>query len=334
MVGIISYGCYVPRYRISSGELKKVWNKSSAGVKEKSVPYRDEDTITLALSAAKNSLSSGLEIARIKSLYFASVSSPFIEKQISTLLLSMLGLDEQSKNVDLGGSARAGSFALEEATNHCQLNPNDLSMVVTADSLLSRPGSNLEGSFGAGGTSWIIGNLEPIAVFEGFTSFSSEISERWRPVDGEYHAGDDRFVRQFGIIKTMKNAIKQLTNQVNREVNDYDHVIFQQNDGRIPIQIAKSVKLDLKKLEVGNIVQYFGDIGVSSVLMGLAKVLDNAEPDQTILCASWGSGGTHAFSLKTTSAIQNGRAKPAVDHFIKNKALISYPTYLQYLGLI
>ncbi|MHC1591452.1 MAG: hydroxymethylglutaryl-CoA synthase [Candidatus Helarchaeales archaeon] len=334
MVGIMSYGVYVPRYRISSSELKNVWNKSASGVKEKSVPYRDEDTITLALAAARNSLNSRSDVQDINALYFASVSSPFIEKQVSTLLVSMLGLNEKTRNGDVGGSARAGVVALESAANHCTIKERNAALVITSDVLMAKPGSNLEGAFGAGATSWVIGNKDPIAIIEGFSSYSSEISERWRHVNDDYHSGDDRFVRQFGIIKTMKAALLDLAETVNRELNDFDHVVLQQNDGRIPLQIAKSMKLDRNKLKNGNMVEYFGDLGVSSVFMGLASILDIAIEGQTILCASWGSGGTHAFSLKVTSAIESERASPPVEYFVNNKELISYPTYLQYLGVI
>lgn len=334
MVGITSYGCYVPKFRIASNELKNVWNKSISGITEKSVPYSDEDTITMAVNAAKNMLTPDINIDLIKSLYVATVSSPFIEKQASTLLNSILGLDEFSKNIDLTGSARAGGYALESAVNDVLLNEGSTSLVLTTDALIAKPGTNSEGAFGAGATAWLIGKDNFIATIEGFSSHSSEISERWRTVKGDYQEGDARFVRQHGITKTMKGAISQLLKKLNRSVNDYDHVIIQQSDGRLPLQVAKVMKLDRGKLESGNIVKYFGDLGVSSVFMGLASVLDVAEPDQTILCAIWGSGGTHAFSLKTTTELNKRRSKPSVEYFVKEKELIDYPTYLKYLGFI
>jgi hydroxymethylglutaryl-CoA synthase len=62
MVGIITYGVYIPRYRIKVEEIAKVWGANASditgglGVFEKSVPDLDEDTATIAVEAARNAL--------------------------------------------------------------------------------------------------------------------------------------------------------------------------------------------------------------------------------------------------------------------------------------
>ena len=55
--GIVSYGAYVPRYRITPEEIGKVWGTDGVGmgqglnVHRKSVPAPDEDTITISTEA-------------------------------------------------------------------------------------------------------------------------------------------------------------------------------------------------------------------------------------------------------------------------------------------
>ena len=62
MVGIITYGVYIPRYRIKVEEIARVWGANAKditgglGVFEKSVPDLDEDTATIAVEAARNAL--------------------------------------------------------------------------------------------------------------------------------------------------------------------------------------------------------------------------------------------------------------------------------------
>jgi hypothetical protein len=62
MVGILTYGAYIPRYRIKVEEIAKVWGANAAeisgglGVFEKSVPDLDEDAATIAVEAARNAL--------------------------------------------------------------------------------------------------------------------------------------------------------------------------------------------------------------------------------------------------------------------------------------
>ena len=60
MVGIITYGVYIPRFRIRVDEIARVWGANAdeitggLGVYEKSVPDLDEDTATIAVEAARS----------------------------------------------------------------------------------------------------------------------------------------------------------------------------------------------------------------------------------------------------------------------------------------
>jgi len=58
-IGIVSYGAYVPRYRIKIEEIARLWGDDAEALKnglmvyEKSVPDVDEDTATIAVEAAR-----------------------------------------------------------------------------------------------------------------------------------------------------------------------------------------------------------------------------------------------------------------------------------------
>ncbi|HQN30044.1 MAG TPA: hydroxymethylglutaryl-CoA synthase, partial [Methanothrix soehngenii] len=59
--GIVSYGVYIPRFRIRADEIARVWGGGddislSLRVFEKSVPDLDEDAVTIAVEAARNAL--------------------------------------------------------------------------------------------------------------------------------------------------------------------------------------------------------------------------------------------------------------------------------------
>lgn len=88
MVGIVNCGAYVPYYRINRDEIAKVWGKGSVGG-ERSVANFDEDSITMAVAA-------GLDCVRdvnrfdVDGLYFASTTSPYKEKQASSLIAAAL----------------------------------------------------------------------------------------------------------------------------------------------------------------------------------------------------------------------------------------------------
>ncbi len=62
MAGIVGYGAFVPRNRITSEEIANQWGKNAESIKrgllleEKSVPGLDEDTITISVAAGRSAL--------------------------------------------------------------------------------------------------------------------------------------------------------------------------------------------------------------------------------------------------------------------------------------
>ena len=81
MVGITSYGAYVPIYRLSRDEIAKAWEVASRGG-EKAVANFDEDSITMAVAASKDCIK-GIPPETIDGFYLASTTLPYIEKQSS-----------------------------------------------------------------------------------------------------------------------------------------------------------------------------------------------------------------------------------------------------------
>jgi 3-hydroxy-3-methylglutaryl CoA synthase len=73
MAGIISYGAYIPLWRLSRDAIAEAWESASTG-DERSVANNDEDTITMATEAAIDCLT-GLKREEIDGLYFASTTS-------------------------------------------------------------------------------------------------------------------------------------------------------------------------------------------------------------------------------------------------------------------
>ena len=80
MVGITSYGAYIPRYRMNRKVIFSImgwFNSATAGVArgEKAVANYDEDGITMAVAAARDCLN-GINREEIGGLYFARLLFP------------------------------------------------------------------------------------------------------------------------------------------------------------------------------------------------------------------------------------------------------------------
>ena len=82
-IGIVSYGFYVPSYRITPHEIAKVWGadgesiSKGLNIKSKSVPAPDEDVTTISVEAARMALKRcDVDPADIGAIYIGSESHP------------------------------------------------------------------------------------------------------------------------------------------------------------------------------------------------------------------------------------------------------------------
>ena len=98
MVGIITYGVYIPRYRIKVEEIARVWNANAAdisgglGVFEKSVPDLDEDAATIAVEAARNALlRRKINPKDIGAVFVGSESHPYAVKPTACTVGEAIG---------------------------------------------------------------------------------------------------------------------------------------------------------------------------------------------------------------------------------------------------
>ena len=91
--GIVSYGIYIPQFRIKVDEIANTWGKKgkeisrSLGVVEKSVPNIDEDTVTIGIEAAQNALSrSGINPENLEVCFVGSESHPYAVNPTATII--------------------------------------------------------------------------------------------------------------------------------------------------------------------------------------------------------------------------------------------------------
>ena len=112
MVGICSYGGYVPRYRLNRGLIYAAMGWMSPGnianaQGEKAVANFDEDTITMAVAAGIDALK-GTERSGVDGVYFASTTMPYKERLNSGIVTAALGMNDQVRAADFSGGIKSG----------------------------------------------------------------------------------------------------------------------------------------------------------------------------------------------------------------------------------
>jgi len=115
MIGITSYGAYIPWHRLDRQEFLRAWG-GFAIPGERSVAYFDEDSVTMAVEAAIDCLK-GKDPQKVGGLYFATTTSPYKEKQCSPLMSLPLNLRRDIRTADITSSMRAGATAMSLAAD-------------------------------------------------------------------------------------------------------------------------------------------------------------------------------------------------------------------------
>src|SRR5437762_7606894 len=110
MSGITSFGAYIPFYRLAHKEIARAWG-GRAGEGERAVANVDEDSITLAVEAVRDLLA-GREGKEVDGLMFASTTSPYKEKQASSLIATVVDLRHDVRTADYTNSLRSATTAI------------------------------------------------------------------------------------------------------------------------------------------------------------------------------------------------------------------------------
>ncbi|NQT48240.1 MAG: hydroxymethylglutaryl-CoA synthase family protein [Chloroflexi bacterium] len=115
MVGIVSYGAYIPMYRLGRETLASVWGKSQ-GRGEKAIANADEDTITMAIEAVIDCLTD-IDRRVVDGILLASTTTPYKEKQSASIVRAAADLREDVTSMDITNSLRSCSNAFSMAMN-------------------------------------------------------------------------------------------------------------------------------------------------------------------------------------------------------------------------
>lgn len=339
-IGIKGYGVYVPPYRIKVEEIVQTWVNSNPvflhqmkNLKERAVCGFDEDVISMAVEASKTALEmSTIDPNDIGAIFFGSCTSPYAMKPASTIVLEALGSPNNSYVGDVQFSGKSGTLAVQIglALVGQKLVKNALAIGSDNLGIHTEPSDSFEYPASAGAGAFVLGDEDLIAEIEGFTTYNSDTPDVYR-LDGDRYltrGGDAMVEAEVGLPLHVTNTVTSLLEKMGRKPKDFDYAVFHQTYGASPFVIGRSLGFEDSQVAPSLISDELGDTGASSVLVGLAKVLDQAKPGESILVASYGSGaGSDAFSIKVVDGISAVSRSLKVIDLIKAKTYINYATY-------
>ena len=343
-VGIVSYGAYIPRYRISPKEIGRVWGADGEGMGKnlmifsKSVPSPDEDVITISVAAARNMMKrTDVNPKDIGALYVGSESHPYAVKPTGTIVSEAIEAAPEITVADYEFACKAGTAAIQTCMGLVGSGMVKYGVAIGADTSQGAPGDALEYSASAGGAAFLIGSEKIIAKLNLTYSYTTDTPDFWRREGQPYPSHGGRFTGEPAYFKHMTACALGTLKKAGTKPTDYAYAVFHQPNGKFPSRVAKQLGFTDEQIKTGLLTPYIGNTYSGAVPLGLSAVLDEAKPGDRIFAVAYGSGaGCDGFDITVTNEITNYKREnaPSVKMMIENNRFIDYATYAKYRGKI
>jgi hydroxymethylglutaryl-CoA synthase len=346
MVGIISYGVYIPRFRIKVAEIARVWGANAdditggLGVRSKSVPDLDEDTATIAVEAARSALARRvIDPACIGAVYVGSESHPYAVKPTACTVGEAIGATPCMTAADFEFACKAGTAGIQTCMGMAKSGMITCGIAIGADVAQGAPSDAVEFTAAAGGAAFVIGNDDPIAIIHHTCSYTTDTPDFWRREGQDYPRHGGRFTGDPGYFRHIEGAVRLMFEQTSKSARDYEYAVFHQPNAKFPQRVAKTLQFTPEQIKPGLVVSRLGNTYSGSSMIGLAATLDVAQPGDRIFVASFGSGaGSDAFDIEVTDAIASGvfcrDAAPTVEELLADPVYLDYAQYARHKGKI
>jgi hydroxymethylglutaryl-CoA synthase len=303
MVGIVSYGSYLPHWRIQRRAIAEALG-SGGGGGSRSVASWDEDTTTMGVEAARWAVA-GCDLPPEGTLLFATSAPAYLEKTNATAIHAALQLDGAWASFDMGGALRSVGAALSAGVDAARA--GRLALVVLSDLRSGPSGSAEEARGGDGAAAFLLGPDEGLAEVIGSSSRSLELLDRWRTPGADVTAWDERFIEHI-YAPLVQEAVRSALATAGVGPDQVSAAIVTSAHARLTGRLAGVLKLPQPTTPLQNVV---GNAGVADPGLQLASVLDDAGPGETIVLAHV-ADGVDVLVLRTSALLPQQRARRPV----------------------
>jgi 3-hydroxy-3-methylglutaryl CoA synthase len=337
MFGINAYGAYIPRARLQKkaiADANQWFDASLAGLAkgERAMCNWDEDSVTMAVEAGQDCFSL-LDRALVDTLYLASTTFPFRDRQNSVLVGEALNLGHRLRALDIGASQRCATSALLTLLEQGRAGDNN-ALLIAAEHRRTRAGSRQEMLWGDGAAALGVGGEDVIAEYLGGAGFADDFVDHYR---GEAETLDydweERWVRDEGYQRIVPEAVNALLEQTGTAAGDIAHFIMPSDQPRTPLAVAKAIGIPDDAL-VDNRIESCGIAGAAHPVLMLAAALENARPGELILVTGFGQGAD-AILLRATDRVATRRPETGfAGSLVRRREEHNYQRFLAFNDLV
>lgn len=334
MIGIVSYGAYIPRLRLPRMTMfqSMAWfapATMSVAQGERSVCNWDEDALSMAVEALRDCLQ-GQDKSTIDALFLASTTLPYADRQNAGIAATALNLRSDILTTDITGSLKAGTTAMASAFEALKGGEKRRILIGASDRREAKAGYFYEMWFGDGAASLLLGKENVIAELKGSYSLSYDFPDHYRDAQKKYdYIWEERWIRDEGYIKILPEAIGGLLKKYGLSIGDFSKIVYPCFFSREHAAIGKKIGASPQALQ-GNMHETTGEMGAAHPLAMFIQALEEAKPGDKILLASFGQG-SDVFWFEVTENIQKlPKRKGIKASLAQRKEMDSYTKFCQF----
>ncbi len=338
MIGITSYGAYIPRLRLDRMAIFQNMGWFAPAIVmvaqgERSMCNWDEDALTMAVAASRDCLV-GRDKTNLEGLYLASTTLPFADRQNAGIVATALNMPSSILASDFTASQKAGTNALLAALESVKSGERNNILVAATDKRETKPGYFYEMWFGDGAASLAVGSEDVIAEFKGSHSVSYDFVPHYRGSNKQYdYMWEERWTRDEGYAKIIPEAVNGLMEKLGITIDEVDRLVYPCFFKAEHKNIARKLNADPAKI-VGNMHAECGETGVAHPLLMFVRALEEAKPGDRIVMAGFGQGCS-ALYFVVTDAIKKLAPRSGVAGSLANKVTTdNYAKWLKFRELI
>jgi 3-hydroxy-3-methylglutaryl CoA synthase/uncharacterized OB-fold protein len=300
--GIVAWGTYLPYWRLDRKAIALATGQPS-GRGTRTVASYDEDTTTLGVEAARRALQMP-GAATPETLMFSTPAPAYLDKTNATAVHVALGLPGRCGAYDLAGSSRSAVAAMRAAATA----PGP-ALAVVADVRTGLSGGADERDAGDGAAAFVFGTDGAVAEAIGRASASDEFLDRWRlPGETASHLWEERFGEDV-YVPLAHAALADALKAAGVSAQELDHVVVSGLHSRA-VRVVKGGLGARGEAWAPDRTQAIGNLGAADFGVGLADVLERAEPGQLIAVLVL-ADGADAVVFRATDALPAAqRAQP------------------------
>ncbi|GAO38792.1 hypothetical protein SCH01S_19_00960 [Sphingomonas changbaiensis NBRC 104936] len=295
---------------------------------ERAVANWDEDSITMAVEAARECLT-GFDRSRVLGVTVASTTLPFADRLNAGVVKEALNLPDETAASDVTGSLRAATSALIQA-----LDGSRTCLIAAADLRKARAASEGELAYGDAAAAIFVGPGELVARVLHVHSSTVDFVDHFRQSGEPYAYGwEARWIRDEGYTKLLGGAIAAALKGAGLSGDAIRHAAIPVTAKGVAEALAKRAGIAAEAVldPMGATV---GDSGAAHPVLLLCAALERTRPGDRILVAGFGQGAD-VLILEATDALARLAARKGVaGHLADRQEDANYMRFLFHRGVL